>query len=597
MSYPVQDHYAPWPSPADSVVDYSEADSFSQTESRIGPSRVVTRGQRRLASQRPSLRSSSRAQSPLIMPATTTTTSYPLTPDSTSYSPYSTYHSRSNSTSNPRSASPALSTVTSVSSHSQSGPTSNHNQPEFLSPFDRNCNAPAATPSHTHDLPATSNPQTRPKQRKQRLFNLDRRAICEFHLKYPTARQEDIATKFKVERSTISKILKHKAKWLNVKPDEQLKVAKHRPSKFPEIESAMLNWISEPATTRRPLSDTRLREKALSVANSYGIGEDRFKASSGWVENFKHRHGIRNGTYEGYGRNAKIARALGMGVEGMEDLTERNVSRDEDHADKSRDDDGDHAYSPVTSTTHHVFNPAALRSHSEQHQSVTEMGLHSQQTPHLPQDHPHHGHHFHPPNHSSGHRQQRYQDHSPTTYQPDSYSYERQSHTSSVPSSSSSQHLSNYPSHIYSGHEMQPVTINTNLPPPAASQTSPSLSIHQVQQLTPVDRTSHPPLAYPEPRNPHQHSPPGPPMSPSGRRMVPQIAAGPSLPGIPPLPPPRLPDNSPPSLQDAEEALNRVILFVDTLPPGQEILTTEQRDNLHDIKCVLFNAGAGVPYK
>jgi len=30
-----------------------------------------------------------------------------------------------------------------------------------------------------------------------------------------------------------------------------------------------------------------------------GIGDDKFKASSGWVENYKHRHGIRKGIWEG----------------------------------------------------------------------------------------------------------------------------------------------------------------------------------------------------------------------------------------------------------------------------------------------------------
>jgi DNA-binding XRE family transcriptional regulator len=61
-----------------------------------------------------------------------------------------------------------------------------------------------------------------------RLYNVDRRAICQFHINNPSLRQEDIARKYGVERSTISKILKNKAKWLYVRPDEELKIAKHR---------------------------------------------------------------------------------------------------------------------------------------------------------------------------------------------------------------------------------------------------------------------------------------------------------------------------------------------------------------------------------
>jgi len=146
----------------------------------------------------------------------------PPTPGSSS-SPYSTYgpyypeNSRSNSTSNashPRSASPALSnasTLTSVSS-STSAPNTQTFPPFQCPPADS-----------TSPLPAP-----RPKQRKQRLFNVDRKAICLYHKQYPNARQEDIGMRYGVERSTISKILKHKTKWLNVPEHEAMRIAKHR---------------------------------------------------------------------------------------------------------------------------------------------------------------------------------------------------------------------------------------------------------------------------------------------------------------------------------------------------------------------------------
>lgn len=47
------------------------------------------------------------------------------------------------------------------------------------------------------------------------------------------------------------------------------------------------------------LTDQLLRTTALAVARDLRIPEDKFKASSGWLENFKHRHGIRNGIREG----------------------------------------------------------------------------------------------------------------------------------------------------------------------------------------------------------------------------------------------------------------------------------------------------------
>lgn len=54
------------------------------------------------------------------------------------------------------------------------------------------------------------------RSRKSRLYNLDRKAICCYARDHPDSRQEEIANRYGVERSTISKILKQKEKWLNM---------------------------------------------------------------------------------------------------------------------------------------------------------------------------------------------------------------------------------------------------------------------------------------------------------------------------------------------------------------------------------------------
>jgi IS30 family transposase len=66
------------------------------------------------------------------------------------------------------------------------------------------------------------------KQKKTRLTNADRRKICVYSGDHPTARQEDIAAMWNVERSTISKILKAKAKWLATPIEDDAKTARHR---------------------------------------------------------------------------------------------------------------------------------------------------------------------------------------------------------------------------------------------------------------------------------------------------------------------------------------------------------------------------------
>ena len=124
-------------------------------------------------------------------------------------------HSRSTSgsasTSNPRSASPALSiasALTSVSSHASAA-------------------YPQAFPlTGTTTVPTSIAP--RMKNKKQRLYNVDRKKICQYHKENPHLRQEEIAKKFNVERSTVSKILKQKAKWMNAPDEETMLIAKQR---------------------------------------------------------------------------------------------------------------------------------------------------------------------------------------------------------------------------------------------------------------------------------------------------------------------------------------------------------------------------------
>ncbi|KAG9011683.1 hypothetical protein FRB94_007916 [Tulasnella sp. JGI-2019a] len=131
---------------------------------------------------------------------------------------------------------------------------------------------------------------------KTKLTDMDRKFICVYAQNHPKARQEDIATKFNVERSTVSKILKSKEKWMKVDFfSSEARTVKHRPSKFPEIEATLINHIRVRVASREPVNDSFIKKMALELAQERGIGKDKFKASSGWVENFKHRHDIRKG--------------------------------------------------------------------------------------------------------------------------------------------------------------------------------------------------------------------------------------------------------------------------------------------------------------
>ncbi|KAJ1309965.1 hypothetical protein OPQ81_006723 [Rhizoctonia solani] len=133
----------------------------------------------------------------------------------------------------------------------------------------------------------------RRRANKQRLDDARRKEICSYARDRPKARQEDIAIKYGVERSTISKILKHKDKWLSLDTNPRRSIpVKHRPSKFPEIEVELLKWVKQCQENGTTITDTRIKAKAKECAAEIGLPEGKFKASSGWIENFKLRNNL-----------------------------------------------------------------------------------------------------------------------------------------------------------------------------------------------------------------------------------------------------------------------------------------------------------------
>ena len=47
------------------------------------------------------------------------------------------------------------------------------------------------------------------------------------------------------------------------------------------------------------VSDIAIRMRAKGIMKKKGISEDKFKASAGWVENFKQRNKVKKGIWQG----------------------------------------------------------------------------------------------------------------------------------------------------------------------------------------------------------------------------------------------------------------------------------------------------------
>ncbi|PWN31227.1 CenpB-DNA-bind-domain-containing protein [Meira miltonrushii] len=116
-------------------------------------------------------------------------------------------------------------------------------------------------------------------------------AICEAARDDPKVRQEKLAARFGIERSTVSKTFKKKGKWLVIQDEGQSAfIMKQRTGKFPDLERRVAEWINDEVGKETPVLDMIIRHRALEVAKEIGIGADQFKASLGWVEKFRERH-------------------------------------------------------------------------------------------------------------------------------------------------------------------------------------------------------------------------------------------------------------------------------------------------------------------
>ena len=70
-----------------------------------------------------------------------------------------------------------------------------------------------------------------------------------------------------------------------------------RETKFPRLEKMMQEWLVEYTREGKLITDAAIRQKAKSLVPEL-IATGAFKASTGWIDNFKARNGIRNGRQE-----------------------------------------------------------------------------------------------------------------------------------------------------------------------------------------------------------------------------------------------------------------------------------------------------------
>ncbi|GES82215.1 tigger transposable element-derived protein 6-like [Rhizophagus clarus] len=91
-----------------------------------------------------------------------------------------------------------------------------------------------------------------------------------------------------IDRSTISKILGKKSKWLAlVSTSASKKTFHHREVKYPQVEKALGLWVENANANNLPVLEMMIKEKAFYFAQEFSIPREDILFSNGWIENLK----------------------------------------------------------------------------------------------------------------------------------------------------------------------------------------------------------------------------------------------------------------------------------------------------------------------
>ncbi|KAK7730846.1 hypothetical protein SLS53_008924 [Cytospora paraplurivora] len=103
-------------------------------------------------------------------------------------------------------------------------------------------------------------------------------------------KQTEIGALFGVERSTVSKVLSRKDKWLNPEDRSNSPIKKSK-GKIPDIDKTLANWLRNEQHKGRHVSDSEIQEQARMYARPFREAENKINNPS-WLEKFKQKHSM-----------------------------------------------------------------------------------------------------------------------------------------------------------------------------------------------------------------------------------------------------------------------------------------------------------------
>lgn len=143
-----------------------------------------------------------------------------------------------------------------------------------------------------------------PKKRKS-LTAGQKKEVCLKKLASPSLKNKELAQEYDVSEGMVCDILKEKDRWLAIDLNSyQAGLKRDKKAPFINIDEALTIWVENALQVGLVITDEILSTKALNFA--YLLGEDKFKGSIGWVDNFKKRHNLKQYSMHGEAGSAPL---------------------------------------------------------------------------------------------------------------------------------------------------------------------------------------------------------------------------------------------------------------------------------------------------
>lgn len=149
--------------------------------------------------------------------------------------------------------------------------------------------SPASRPSNMFPAASTYLGQAQKfLKKKAKLTNIDRKRMCIYNQVNPMVKQEDIAKIFGVDRTTVSKVLRQRDKYLNVEdPGKSNLLLREKLTKLPEIERTTAVWASNMVSRGERVTDRMVRDKYQEFGKALAIPEEELCVTAEWTTRFR----------------------------------------------------------------------------------------------------------------------------------------------------------------------------------------------------------------------------------------------------------------------------------------------------------------------